>query len=225
MIRADEIICQIADPNAVKVELIDCSTSLIDSAKGLELMWLAVGSIGAFFAMVITIFMARYAWKAWNTSQDQLELTREIALEQQRLPALAEFIKALRLLVFVDTSKDDVQTARALAREASLHAELWTISYKKIFDSNVVPKIITEIENDIIWCYHVLSREDQKQVVPRLTPNLFAVIGAVAESTKLFISIRETSYDLHRRHISEAEALKNLESSLKAFLEYRKSKD
>lgn len=226
MILADPINCTIPSMDALKIkgQEITCTTSLIDSAKGVELIWIAIGAIGAFGAMFITLFMARYAWKAWNTAQDQLELTREISLEQQRLPALADFIKALRLLVFVDTSASTEKEARKLAREASLHAELWTISYKKIFDSGVIQSIIAGLENDVIWCYRVMAEEHESNQIPGMSPMILAIIGSVGESNKLFNIVRKTAYDLHRGHATEDEALERLESGLNDFAEYVKGK-
>lgn len=102
MILADEITCEIADPNAAKVELINCSTSLMDSAKGIELIWIAAAAIGSIGAMIVTLFMARYAWKAWQSSQEQIQIARdqmvqnqEIAVESLRIPSTIEFTRTL----------------------------------------------------------------------------------------------------------------------------------
>jgi len=220
MIRADEITCQIADPNAVKVELIDCSTSLIDSAKGLELMWLAVGSIGAFLAMVITIFMAHFAWKAWNTSESQLKLTREISLEQQRLPALTDFVKALRSLSFIDTSKHTPRDSGEFAREAQFMAEIWAISYPRIFDSGVLGKIVAGIENDAARCYRMIA-EEQANGIPSQSSLLYINLSLSASNVnQLLNAVTQAAYSLHRRKIEEEEALDLMEKSLEKFRTY-----
>ncbi|WP_440102411.1 hypothetical protein [Glutamicibacter mishrai] len=135
MILADEITCEVADANAVKIDLIDCSTSLIDSAKGVELMWIAIGAIGAFGAMVITIFMARYAWKAWNAAQKQnestekqIQLTRDLFIEAQRVPAVTDYINDLRrLCLYVDELDSAQQTKLSASLEHD--AVRWMLTY------------------------------------------------------------------------------------------------
>ncbi|MGP9781845.1 hypothetical protein ACT3UQ_05220 [Glutamicibacter sp. AOP12-B1-11] len=154
MILADEITCEIADPNAAKIDLINCSTSLIDSAKGLELMWIAVGAIGAFGAMLITIFMARYAWKAWKSSQEQVQIAKDqmkqsqkIAIESQRIPSTAEFTRALytvaRHLNFWDVTKEDFDTA---SRELGASSDKWQLLYGDVFRDGMLFDLIANIQ-------------------------------------------------------------------------------
>lgn len=145
MILADEITCKVATPDAVKVDLIDCSTSLIDSAKGVELMWIAIGAIGAFGAMVITIFMARYAWKAWNTSRMQLVATLDIALADKRLKAVPEFINSVRSLADSYGQGKTLEEVIELEESAYLAGELWALTYPAIFQSNCIRPAVSSV--------------------------------------------------------------------------------
>ncbi|PRB78257.1 hypothetical protein CQ012_02390 [Arthrobacter sp. MYb214] len=214
MILADEITCQIADPNAAKVELINCSTSLIDSAKGLELMWIAIGAIGAFGAMLITIFVARYAWKAWRTANDQIDLTRTIAVEQQRLPALTEFLTALHALVAVDSKVVDEAKLRSAASEARFKAEIWAISYDQLFRAGSLDKTISFIENEVIYTYELMDaaieigengEEDDE--------GFWKVVESVGRTTQAEQIIRVATMRLHRGEIAEEFALQLIESA------------
>lgn len=154
MILADKITCKVATPNAVKVDLIDCSTSLIDSAKGVELMWIAIGAIGAFGAMIITIFMARYAWKAWQAAQEQVQTAKEqmkqaqqIAIESQRIPSTAAFTRALyaisRHLNFWDVSEEEFEMA---SRELGTASDNWQLLYGDVFRDGMLYDLISDLQ-------------------------------------------------------------------------------
>lgn len=147
MILADSITCQVATPNAVKVELINCSTSLIDSAKGVELMWIAIGAIGAFGAMLITLVMARYAWKAWNTAQQQLEATKDIALAEKRQAAMPDLLQKLRSLRESFSAGMSQKQIDGLAQDAYLAADIWAATYPAIFTAKCMrPSIARHVE-------------------------------------------------------------------------------
>lgn len=214
MILADEISCTVATPNAVKVELIDCTTSLIDSAKGVELMWIAIGAIGAFGAMIITLFMARFAWKAWKTSREQLTLTRTIAIEQQRLPALTEFLEALHAVVAVDTSVVEEKKLRSLASEARFKADIWSISYDRIFTSKTLGNVISHLENEVIHTYELMAKVIEVQAGDGEDIGGFLeVVESVARTTMAEQIIRIAAMRLHRGEMTEEDAMKMFESS------------
>lgn len=146
MILADKITCKVATPNAVKVDLIDCSTSLIDSAKGVELMWIAIGAIGAFGAMIITIFMARYAWKAWDTARKQLEHSQSEAVLNRRQAAIVDYLRVLNRY-FHDSKIGTQGLVNPSIEDVRFASDLWLLSYPKIAREDSVWKLLVSFES------------------------------------------------------------------------------
>lgn len=157
MILADPINCTIPSMDVLKTkgQEITCTTSLIDSAKGVELMWIAVAAIGALGSFIVTIFMARYAWKAWKSSQeqvqiakDQMEQSQKIAIESQRIPSTAEFTRALytisRHLNFWDVTKEEFKTA---SMELGASSDKWQLLYGDVFRDGVLFDLISTIQS------------------------------------------------------------------------------
>lgn len=135
MILADAITCQIATPEAVKVDLINCSTSLIDSAKGVELMWIAIGAIAAFLA---SMFAARAFWNA----QKQLKL----AEAQHRYPLLREILDAMRpVFEHEPDSLDSQSRLRELTGEANYLLRMWIVFYPQLHGGRVFERFFNSI--------------------------------------------------------------------------------
>lgn len=135
MILADEITCEIATQDAVKADLINCSTSLIDSAKGVELLFIGLGAIAA---LVAAIFAAR----AFKNAQKQLKLGEA----QHRYPLLREILDSLRLIFRHDpASLDSADQLRELTNEANYLMRMWVVFYPKLQNGRVFDRLFHEI--------------------------------------------------------------------------------
>lgn len=213
MILADEITCQIADPNAAKVELINCSTSLIGSAKGLELMWIAIGAIGAFGAMLITIFMARYAWKAWVTSREQLEHMRRESSLLRRQPALVDFLRILRSY-YHEAADSPGGLVSPSKEEVNFAADIWLLSYPILVGKDPIWKILVSFELILKKKknFEDLIRGDLQGLGEELVENLeLCLIKANLQAEYTFNQLTKVCMELHREERSENDALMSFE--------------
>lgn len=151
MILADPINCTIPSMDALKTkgQEITCTTSLIDSAKGVELMWIAIAAIGALGSLIVTIFMARYAWKAWQTSRQHLDATLHIALSEKRHHSLPLFLAAVKELY---ESFDKGLTAKQIREKeesANVAGELWALTYPTIFNSGCIRSAVSTVAHPV----------------------------------------------------------------------------
>lgn len=67
MINADQITCRIPSENAIKKEVIHCSSDLISTTSDLANLWAGVTAVG-------TIVLAIFAIAAWNAAKNQIRI-------------------------------------------------------------------------------------------------------------------------------------------------------
>ncbi|GAA1893731.1 hypothetical protein GCM10009715_43630 [Paeniglutamicibacter psychrophenolicus] len=109
MISADAITCHIATPNAVKLELINCTTNLMDTAKGVELFWMMVSALGAVLAAI-------FAGVAWRTAKKQLKDLHDTRRRDEKRAATVNFVRVIHnLRRYSQDWKYDIGEARSAA--------------------------------------------------------------------------------------------------------------
>ncbi|MGP9529325.1 hypothetical protein [Glutamicibacter sp. AOP5-A2-18] len=69
MTLAEQFKCAIPTPDALKEGVLYCSTNATNGAD----IWSAVGTC---FGVLVTVVMAIFAWKAWDTSRQQLSVAQ-----------------------------------------------------------------------------------------------------------------------------------------------------
>ena len=109
----------------------------------MELFWIGLASISALGAMLLTGAMAIFAWRAWNTAQEQLEHARKSAVREQQYPALLEMLSSLDHLL--EWCRDDDDTLDDRITEMMHRSDLWMLSYGTIYECRLFPKVVNEL--------------------------------------------------------------------------------
>lgn len=109
MLLADAITCRVPTPDAIKIESLTCSSSIMDTVDGVEIliMWLS---------LFVSAGMALFAFLAWNNAQTQLRDLRNTRRRDEIRTATHDFIRAvhdLRRFAFIPETNIDLYRSAA----------------------------------------------------------------------------------------------------------------
>lgn len=227
MITADTIKCNIPTLDAVNIQgqELSCTTSLIASAKEIELMWIAIGAIGAFGSLIVTIFMARYAWKAWNTAKKQLEHSENEAVLNRRQMALIDFLRILRRYFYDSETSDGGSLSEPSVEDVRFASEVWLLSYPALVKNDSLWGVLLTMDGALRkmkGTHSALRQEDIEEFPRKLRDQLEEVhIRVALQSRYVFDEISRVALELHRGERNEAEvasSFASLENATKSVL-------
>lgn len=147
MISAETLVCRVSTGSAIKVDKLYCSTSPTNNAVifGDLATWIGAGA--TLLAAVISIFMAYFAYHAWQTSQKQLKTTRDIAVNDQRVPRLSDFLEKLSLRFGNNPQFADAYDMAASRAEVLRLHDRWTLTYPDIYRHGYLRQIVECVAN------------------------------------------------------------------------------
>lgn len=211
MILAEEIRCLIPTDTAVKMHEIACSTNATNSSE----IWTAVGTC---FGVLVTAIMAIFAYKAWRTSQTQLKLTRDIAMNEQRIPALLDFLEGIEKHAEL-SGPDSAVSAEAKNRLIFPLHDRWVLTYPEILNAKhlrgtlaSIPDLIAAIESLGRYLPAIDSNRDHVEFMKLAN----AKLDAETFLRELKNEVRNTCLAVHNNTMSALDANAAFEKSEKA---------
>lgn len=203
MIIAEEYLCRAANDFAKSAQDFYCS------APATPEVWSATGT---WAGVVVAAIVGIYARLAWRTSQHQLKMTRDIALNDQRVPRLSQLLEIMSLRFGTEPEfRDSLNLDESKAEVLQLH-DRWALTYPEIYRDGHFRDVIGSLA-DLTKIQILLSNTDPRTAGPALT-DAAKFSGrrhdGATNLTKKIDVVKELCLDLHTDGLSESAANEQL---------------
>lgn len=181
------------------------SKDVISEAR-YENLWSALAGIGATGSMIVTIVMAGFAWKAWNTSKAQIAQARDLASEEKRWHALQGFLEDFTALAMLEDTHINEEEVNLRLRNANLKATIWAINYPNIAADDCLKRIATVISAYVEKKRSILTITPGSSYKKPSAAVFMRAVNMTSFLMKILDATIKTAVDLHMGNISESEA-------------------
>ncbi|MGH3651514.1 hypothetical protein [Glutamicibacter sp.] len=185
MINAEEYLCRAANEYAISAQNFYCS------APSAPDVWVASGT---WAGVIVAAAVGIYARRAWRTAQVQLEETKAIALNEQRIPAL------LNLLDGMDehcTLPERLSSKEESARNRRMQrlVDRWTLTYPYLYESGKLRDLVHELTDFVSNLVRMRGVLSNMVGIDQLEKEFLKLISARDEANSF---LRDLKFDLAR---------------------------
>lgn len=153
--------------------------------------WVALGT---WAGVVVAAAVGIYARRAWRTAQVQLEETKTIALNEQRIPALLNMLDGLEEHCTLP-ARVTLEEEAARNRRMQRLVDRWTLTYPYLYESGKLRSVVHELTDFVSQLVDMRRILSNMSGIDQLEKEYFELTAAQNESNSF---LRDLKFDLAR---------------------------